>query len=135
MNSVLICEIQLADFDIEHFETIGELSYEKMCLYLDHFNWKEELKKMENPDATFPSVSAVNVYKDTYFYISAAGEPDDFHFVVGLAVKEETKSFLGMDGGKKDRLYEKDFLSLDEAKNYLKLFYEDDYEQMKRELK
>ncbi|MFH1197966.1 MAG: hypothetical protein V1720_19850 [bacterium] len=131
MNSILICEIQLADFDIERFDRIGEFSYEKMCRYLDEFKWKDEIQKMENPDTTFPSVSAVNIYRDSYFYISAVGEPDDFHFVVGLAIKEEQKGFLGFGGGKKDKMFEKDFITLDEAKQYLKLFYDDNYEEIK----
>jgi hypothetical protein len=134
MNSVLPCEIQLANFDINRFDKIGEFNYEGMCKYLDEFNWKVELKKMEEPDTTFPSVSALNSYKDSYFYISAAGEPDDFNFVVGLAIKEEVKGFLGFGSSKKDKMFEKDFVTLDEAKKYLKLFYEDNYDEIKKEL-
>lgn len=132
MAGSFIYDIQLAGYDFDQYDRKGEASYEIFLDEFRNFSWSQQLGKTK--DGSAPTITVRDPDGNTYYWVSAIGEPEEFEYLVGIVRPKTIRPLLGFGAAK-----EVQWLTIYVAQNQqtieqtFKLYFDRDLEGLDQE--
>jgi hypothetical protein len=128
--------IQLAGYDLKKYDEKGETTCEDFLNEFDKFPWVEQMEKRNAMShGCSPTLSVKDLETGFGFWVSIAGDKDNYGFLIGYIYPKEVKSFFGLGKAKTKRwcdIYLTE--NIPDIKNYFRLFFNKEYEQLENSI-
>jgi hypothetical protein len=118
--------VQLAGYDFKKYDEKGETTYYNFISEFDKFPWIEEMEKRNTiKDGCSATLSVKDLKADRDFWVSIAGDKNNYGYLVGHVHPKEVKRFFGLGKAKTKRwcdIYQTQ--NVNDLKNCIKLFFD-----------
>lgn len=128
--------IQKAGYDFDQYDLKGETNYKNFINEFEKFPWENELKKANKYEGKVsPTISVIDEKENKSFWISIAGDENEYGYIIGYIFPKKKKTFFGLGKEKEIRWLEM-FLSQDTEliKKLYEYQFNRDYEKLYKEL-
>jgi len=125
MQDKFTWNIQMAGYDHNQTDQKGETNYESFFKAFEEFPWMEQIEiANQNPDKVSPTITVKDLKTGKDFWISMAGNKNDFGFIIGYIYPKEKKTLFGFGKVKEIRWLEMYNLEdQNKVKELIKLFF------------
>ena len=131
-------------YDVQHggdshdkYELKGQTDYDNFMLAFDAFPWIDEIERSNaNPNGSSPTLSVKNETDNKDFWVSMAGNRNNYGYLIGYVYLKTKKGILGF-GKLKTIKWVEIYLTVDKQliANLFKIYFDKDYGRLYYELR